>query len=153
MRVQFESDLFKVQEDLDFMTKSVEDLQLEMNERDVQEIEEEPDELADILGELREASGLHPRSRSPPLSVPKDAATPSDSVPRVAKTRANATNYNDNPMLGSFEDFDPETNTMFIRKTTEFEKIVIPQFPGSNQLLNYRTELAAALATASGRYD
>ncbi len=35
----------------------------------------------------------------------------------------------------------------------ELDKIVIPQLPSINQLINYRTELAAALATASGRYD
>ena len=59
MKDKFESDLAKVQDDLDFMTQSFEDLQLELNEREDQDPEEEPvDELADILGDLRQASGL-----------------------------------------------------------------------------------------------
>ncbi len=42
---------------------------------------------------------------------------------------------------------------MYTRKMKELDNIVVPSFPGINQLVNYRMELAINLSTASGRYD
>ena len=145
----------KVQEDLDFVTKQNEELQMEINAMTQEsEVEEAPDEVDDFISELRASSGLgaQPLPSHPP--IPSASATTPGAAKAKAKAKprkANSDSEDDGDI--NYEDYDPDTLTTYTRKTREQDKITVPSFPGINQLINYRMELASALSTASGRYD
>ena len=155
MKTAHEAAIAAMQSELELANTTNEELQDRINEQ-VEEVEEPKDEVDEFAGELRAFAGLGGGASAPVAAAPaKGGAEPRAKSQDAAPPVASRANQADDDDFGpaSFEEYDPESKTTFIRKTIELEKITVRAFPGINQLLNYRTELASALSTASGRYD
>ncbi len=174
LREKHKAEIGDLHADIDLLNLQNEDLQTRLQDipEDEEEVAEEPRDVeADgLIADLADFAGLEPpRAAMPSGGAPAEQPT----VPRMVKPSGNAPTDSDGWATATgrtpkspgppkqpdetqpptYEEFDPETNTTFIRKTVELDKIAVPAFPGINQLMNYRVELATALATAGGRFD